>query len=177
MRMRFHWLVVITVLALALGAWAQQTTEAVKPAAPTSIDQVIDRIIAREIALMDKLKDRTPIVETYLQNVKADPNEGPIPDNDRYFLGHMDLTQDLEHRSYLKDDEGIRHRLLGGFEKLYTVQYKPLGFAWMVYLDHDDLSRQIYDFKFLRREFLGDVRCLVFDHQFEHDLPGTMQFG
>jgi hypothetical protein len=161
--MRFHQLVVITVLALSLGAWAQQTTEAAKPAAPTSIDQVIDRIIARELALMDKLKDRTPIVETYLQNVKADPNEGPVPDNDRYFLGHMDLTQDLEHRSYLKDDEGIRHRLLGGIEKLYTIQYKPLGFAWMVYLDHDDLNRQVYDFKFLRREFLGDVRCLVFD--------------
>ena len=161
--MRFRSLIATTLVAFSLGAWAQQAEPAKAATPATSIDQVIDRIITREHALMDTLKDRTPVVETYLQNMKADPNEGPVPENDRYFLGHMDLGEDLEHRSYLKDDEGIRHRLLGGFEKLYTVQYKPLGFAWMVYIDHDDFSRQTYDFKFLRREFLGDVRCLVFD--------------
>jgi hypothetical protein len=161
--MRFRSLIATTLVAFSVGAWAQQAEPAKAATPATSIDQVIDRIITREHALMDTLKDRTPVVETYLQNMKADPNEGPVPENDRYFLGHMDLGEDLEHRSYLKDDEGIRHRLLGGFEKLYTVQYKPLGFAWMVYIDHDDFSRQTYDFKFLRREFLGDVRCLVFD--------------
>ncbi len=132
-------------------------------AAPTTIDQVVDRMITREKALMDLLKNRTPVVETYMQTIKADATQGPVPDSDRYFLGHMDLGPDPDHRTYLNDDEGIRKHLLGGFSKLFTVQYKALGFSWMVYADREDFNRQVYDFKFLRREFLGDVRCLVFD--------------
>src|SRR5438105_1173985 len=41
-------------------------------AAPTTLDQVVDRIIQREVGLMEMLKSRTPIVETYLQNLQWD---------------------------------------------------------------------------------------------------------
>jgi len=37
-----------------------------------------------------------------------------------------------------------------------------LGFAQMVVLD-EDFQRKYYDFTFVRREFLGEVRCLVMD--------------
>ena len=33
----------------------------------------------------------------------------------------------------------------------------------MVYADRTDFDRDHYDFRYARREFLGDVRCLVFD--------------
>ena len=33
------------------------------------MDQVVDRLVERERNLMKMLEDRTPIVETYLQNV------------------------------------------------------------------------------------------------------------
>ena len=33
----------------------------------------------------------------------------------------------------------------------------------MVYTNHTDFDREHYDFHYIRREFLGDVRCLVFD--------------
>src|SRR4029077_806018 len=36
--------------------------------APTTMDQVVDRAIVREHALMEALKTRTPLMETYLQN-------------------------------------------------------------------------------------------------------------
>src|SRR4029077_18575115 len=36
-------------------------------------------------------------------------------------------------------------------------------FSWMIFADRSDFDRQHYDFKYARREFLGDVRCLVFD--------------
>ena len=45
-------------------------------APPTTMDQVVDRTIVREHALMDMLKTRTPLVETYLQNLKSDPKLG-----------------------------------------------------------------------------------------------------
>ena len=132
-------------------------------APPATVDQVVDRFIAREKALVQLLKDRTPVVETYLQNVKADAEIGQVPISDKYFLGHMDLGEDIDHRTYLKDSANIQKRLFGGFNKLFTVQYKPLGFSWMIFADRDEFDRQHYQFKFIRREFLGDVRCLVFD--------------
>src|SRR5437899_9539050 len=33
----------------------------------------------------------------------------------------------------------------------------------MIFADRSDFDRQHYDFKYIHREFLGDVRCLVFD--------------
>ncbi len=132
-------------------------------APPATMDQVVDRFIAREKALVDLLKDRTPVVETYLQNVKADVDLGLVPTGDKYFLGHMDLGEDLENRTYLKDSASIQKHLLGGMNKLFTVQYKPLGFSWMIFADRDEFDREHYEFKFIRREFLGDVRALVFD--------------
>jgi len=33
----------------------------------------------------------------------------------------------------------------------------------MIFADRDEFDREHYEFKFVRREFLGDVRALVFD--------------
>ena len=142
---------------------AASTTTSAAAAPPATMDQVVDRFLVREKALVELLKDRTPVVETYLQNVKADVDLGLVPTGDKYFLGHMDLGEDIDHRSYLKDSASIQKHLLGGVNKLFTVQYKPLGFSWMIFADRDEFDREHYEFKFVRREFLGDVRALVFD--------------
>jgi hypothetical protein len=132
-------------------------------APPTTMDQVVDRAIAREHALMDMLKMRTPLVETYLQNLKPDPKLGPVPSEDHYFLGRLDLSQTVDRRDYLSKDESFEKNLLGGVSKLFKFEYKPMGFSWMIFADRDDFDRGHYGFKYVRREFLGDVRCLVFD--------------
>src|ERR1039458_2962406 len=59
-------------------------------APPTTMDQVVERTIEREHALMEMLKTRTPLVETYLQNLKPDPQVGPTPVQDHYFLGRIE---------------------------------------------------------------------------------------
>jgi hypothetical protein len=131
---------------------------------PTTMDQVVDRFIEREHGLMKALSNRTPVVETYLQNLSADPQLGPVPSEDHYFLGRMDMGETVDRKDYLKEqDKGMETRLMGGFHKLYRVQYQPLGFSWMVYADRTDFNREHYEFHYIRREFLGDVRCLVFD--------------
>ncbi|MGA2201007.1 MAG: M48 family metalloprotease [Terriglobales bacterium] len=135
-------------------------------APPTTMNQVVDRVIMREKELTKFLSPRTPIVETYLQNLTQDPQLGPIPQDDHYFLGRMDLSESIDRSDYLQDkakDEGMERRLLGGFTKKFKLQYQPLGFSWMVFVDRNDFDRQHYDFHYVRREFLGDVRCLVFD--------------
>jgi hypothetical protein len=133
-------------------------------AQPTTMDQVVDRFIEREHALMKALSARTPVVETYLQNLTADAQLGPVPSDDHYFLGRMDMGESIDRKDYLKEqDKGMQTRLMGGFNKLFKVQYQPLGFSWMVYADRNDFDRSHYEFHYIRREFLGDVRCLVFD--------------
>ena len=132
-------------------------------AQPTTMDQVVDRFVLREHGLVKMLETRTPVVETYLQNLTLDPALGPVPKDDRYFLGRMDLSESIDRKDYIKDDASMEKHLMGGFQKLFKVQYQPLGFSWMIFADRNDFDRQHYDFSYVRREFLGDVRCLVFD--------------
>jgi hypothetical protein len=154
-----------TAAAAAQPASAQSAQPAQAPMAPpTTMDQVVNLFIAREHGLIKMLSNRTPVVETYLQNLSADPQLGPIPSEDHYFLGRMDMGETVDRKDYLKEqDKGMQTRLMGGFTKLFKVQYQPIGFSWMVYADRTDFDREHYDFHYVRREFLGDVRCLVFD--------------
>ena len=147
---------------------AISATPALPPpvAAPVTMDQVVDRVIEREKGLIKMMAPRTPVVETYLQNLTQDTALGPVPSDDRYFLGRMDLSESIDRSDYLKDkekDDGMEKRLLGGFTKMFKFQYTPLGFSWMIYADRNDFDRQHYDFRYVRREFMGDVRTLVFD--------------
>jgi hypothetical protein len=80
----------------------------------------------------------------------------------------MDLSDSIDRNDYLQDkgkdkEEGMKQRLLGGLTKKFKLQYQPLGFSWMVFVDRNDFDRQHYNFHYARREFLGDVRCLIFD--------------
>jgi hypothetical protein len=126
------------------------------------MDQVVDRITGRERELVKLMEGRTPIVETYLQNVTQDAYLGPVPKDDRYFLGRMDFSEAIDRKDYMKQPS-MEKRLLGGFTKVFSVQYQPLGFSWMVFADRDNFDREHYDFRYVHREFLGEVRCLVFD--------------
>src|SRR5580698_8849057 len=89
----------------------QATAPAPTPSAlpqPTTMDQVFDRFIEREHGLMKALSTRTPVVETYLQNLSADPQLGPVPSEDHYFLGRMDMGETVDRKDYLKEeDKGI----------------------------------------------------------------------
>ena len=147
----------------AQPAPAQPAAAQMPAVPPTTMDQVVDRTIGREHALMGMLKTRTPLVETYLQNLQLDPQLGPVPKEDHYFLGRLDMDEAVDRRDYLSKDASFQTRMLGGFTKLFKFEYQPMGFSWMIFADREDFDRGHYDFKYVRREFLGDVRCFVFD--------------
>ena len=146
---------------------AQPSTSAQAP--PTTLDQVVDRALEREQALIKLLEARTPLIETYLQNLKPDPQLGPVPMEDHYFLGRLDLQGDKgpSRRDYLDTDKSLQAKLLGGVKgnvnKLFKMEYNPMGFSWMVFADRDAFDREHYEFHYAHREFLGDVRTIVFD--------------
>src|SRR5580692_9295927 len=124
-----------------------------------NMDQVIDRAIEREHALLKMMHSRTPLVETYVQDVKAIRQGGSAFTEDHYFLGRLDLAKAVNRHDYLRG----QRQMLGGFSNPLKRQYNPMGFSWMIFADRTEFDRKHYKFNYLRREFLGDVRCIVFD--------------
>jgi hypothetical protein len=53
--------------------------------------------------------------------------------------------------------------MFGGLGSLVSMEFLPRGFLQMIYLDTNGFDRQHYKFDYVGREFLGEVRCLVFD--------------
>src|ERR1700726_990771 len=153
-------------------AQAQDTTDRTQPqagnsasASVTTVNQAIDRMIAREHDEIAAMRRYNPIVETYIQDMKPHPAMGAIPVRDHYFLGQADLSKGIVDRSMLNRRKGkldqfnpISH--LSGF---FTSSYVPEGFLEMIYVDPNGFDRQHYQIDFVRREFLGEVRCVVFD--------------
>jgi hypothetical protein len=132
--------------------------------AAASFDQVIDRAIEREHFFMAQMKQLHPLVETYLQNLKEDKSIGaPVPSSDVYFLGRLDMSDGTDDRAFTSPTTaGLGKRMISKLSNVYSMKFLPLGFAQMVILDQD-FERKFYDFTFVRREFLGEVRCIVMD--------------
>jgi hypothetical protein len=135
---------------------------------PGSFDEVVERVIQREHLMLSELRSLRPVVETYIQNLKADGGNA-IPIKDQYFLGRLDMSDGPEDVSFVAQP-GIARRGLKKLTGIYALHFQPLGFAQMVVLD-TDLSKKDYDFVFVRREFLGEVRCLVIDMQPKPEAP------
>jgi Peptidase family M48 len=131
--------------------------------APASFDQVLDRIVEREHFFVAQMRHAHPLVETYIQNMKTDKEVGAVPVSDRYFLGRLDMSNGTDDRSFI-GQPGFGRRMLDSLTSVYAMHFLPLGFAQMVMLD-DDFQRKYYNLTFVRREFLGEMRCLVIDVQ------------
>ena len=138
----------------------QPSTAALPPA---TFNDVVERIVEREHFFVAQMRHMHPLVETYIQNMKNEKDLGEIPASDRYFLGRLDVSDGTADDSFLTLP-GFRSRFMSKLTSLYSMKFLSLGFAQMVMLD-TDFQRRYYDFKFVRREFLGEVRCLVIDVQ------------
>ncbi len=138
---------------------ARQTTT---PAA--SFDEVIDRAVAREHFFIAQMRQLHPLVETYLQNLRDDRDLNmTVPASDLYFLGRLDMSNGTDDRTFNDPTTGgLGKRMLSKLSNVYTMKFLPLGFAQMVIMD-EDFQRKFYNFTFVRREFLGEVRCIVLD--------------
>src|SRR5215510_13043042 len=129
-----------------------------------SVDRVIDKAIEQERSLGRRMAGLRPLIETYTQNMGVHSDLGAVPRSDKYFLGKLDLTRGVHQKSLLPDSKGWMSSLGQRIRQLYSVDYVPEGFAATILLG-PNFERSRYDFSYVRREFLGEVRCLVFDVQ------------
>jgi hypothetical protein len=132
--------------------------------AVTTVDQAIDLIIAREHDEVAVIKQYSPIVETYVQDMKADAEMGIVPFRDHYFLGQAELSKGIVDDSMLDKKKKSRAAAFDPFSHLEGSSSRiPEGFLQMVYIDVNRFDREHYQFTYVGREFLGEVRCAVFD--------------
>jgi hypothetical protein len=155
------------ILVLILGACASVPLMANAPAdadQPRTMDQALDRIIHNEQHMYGQMRNYSPLVETYIQNLRPDKDLGQVPAGDKYFLGRADLQKGV-NLVPLTDTSGKGKKVVGSIGNFFSfaMQYLPDGFLQMIFIDTNGFDKQHYKFDYVRREFLGEVRCLVFD--------------
>src|SRR5499425_2828726 len=124
--------------------------------------EIVDKVVAQEQLEIQLLREYSPLVETYIQYVRLDKELGAVPDGDKYFLGRAKLAKGVELEP-LEYDPGIKRKLSEDWREFLNIGFVPGGFLQMIYVDTSGFDRQHYKFEYVRREFLGEVRCLVFD--------------
>ena len=127
-------------------------------------DAAADRIFYSEAKLVENMHKYAPLVETYIQNMKPDKELGSIPESDKYFLGRLILNErGINQKNFERRDRpGFMSRVLDRLNSFYKMNYVSLGFMQLIFLN-DRFDKDNYELKYLRQQFLGDVRTLVFD--------------
>jgi hypothetical protein len=148
---------------------------------------LIDKAIAREKIIVKTIKDRAPIVETYIQNMKPDPVLGQVPESDQHFLSRVDFKSVINDDSFAvnKDTSSgsggskmgfFKHSLstVAGLGGSLHLTFHEAGFVQMLLMDSNNFDRQHYNFGYVRNDFLGNTPTAVFDVT---PVPGKKDFG
>jgi peptidase M48-like protein len=153
-----------TILGLVLSGVAGAAAKAAPADQPRTMDEVVDRVITNENRLNSQIRQYSPLVETYIQNLKPDKDLGYAPAGDKYFLGRADFSKGVQLVS-LTDTQTKGKKVFASIGNFFSfaMQFLPDGFLQMIFIDTNGFDKQHYKFDYVRREFLGEVRCLVFD--------------
>jgi hypothetical protein len=156
--------IILGLILSGLGALAAKATPKPADQQPRTMEDVIDRVITNENRANQQIRQYSPLVETYIQNLKPDKELGYAPAGDKYFLGRADFSKGVSLVS-LTDVNSKGKKIFGAIGNFFSfaMQFLPDGFLQMIFLDTNGFDKQHYKFDYVRREFLGEVRCLVFD--------------
>ena len=94
---------------------------------------------------------------------KADKDLGQVPAGDKYFLGRANF-EGCQPGAAERDGRARARRFLARSETSSALRcsFCRDGFLQMIFIDTNGFDKQHYKFDYVRREFLGEVRCLVF---------------
>ena len=180
---RKFWMTGVLLAVATTGSYAKQPKFA--PLTPLTPEQsaLIEKAVAREKATVKQIQQRAPIVQTYIQNMKADAKLYSVPVSDQYILSRVDFGKTFTAKEY--SGRGVSRGLfkgsLGAVTGLgkafhFTREYQSTGFMDMMFIDPVGFDQQHYDFTYVRREFLGSVRSDVFDVRPKVDVKDKGRF-
>jgi len=133
---------------------------------------LVEKAIAREKVIVKNIQERTPLVETYIQEMKPDAKLYQVPTGDTYMLNRVDFHKTFGDKPYAARS-GSTHGFFKGSANAFASIGKALhldketfntaGFTQMMFVDPIGFDQQHYVFSYVRREFLGSVRTWEFD--------------
>ena len=151
---------------------------------PLTADQkaLVTKAMAQEKNTVKQIAKHTPVVQTYIQNMRPDPVQYQVPVSDQYIIGRVDFGKTFSNDQYdaRATKRGLLHGSLNyitGLSKAFELSYSPTGFMDMMFVDPAGFDFKHYDFVFVRREFIGDVRTAVFDVTPKKKAGGGRFFG
>ena len=158
----------IAVLLTALAAGAPLSAQ--EPAQQSNVvRQALEKIVAQENQMVKKFSGYSPRVETYIQEIHTDKARHKSIVGDDYFLGRLQAKDGVIEHSFLPSEgitlHGVMSKALlyGPVLHIFSFELKPGSFAYPIFIDAQHFDLQHYQFEFVGREFLGQVRCLVFN--------------
>jgi hypothetical protein len=147
---------------------------------------LIDKAVLREKEVVKTVKERAPLVETYIQNMKPDAALIQIPESDEHHLARVDFAKVINDDAYKENKgnfEAKKSKLsffkdslgaLGGISSSLRLTFHESGFVQMILMDSNAFDRQHYTFTFIRNDFLGNIPTAVFDVQ---PISGKREYG
>jgi hypothetical protein len=158
----------LAVLLAALGGVVSLPAQ--EPAQQSSIvREALEKIVKQENELVKTYGTYSPRVETYLQEIHTNKDRSKRIVGDDYFLGRLEVKDGVVERSFIPSKgvtlKGVMSKVLlyGPFLRIFSFQFMPGSFAYPMFLDPKNFDLAHYRFEFVGREFLGQVRCLVFN--------------
>jgi hypothetical protein len=138
---------------------------------------LIDKAIAREKVVIATVKQRAPLAETYIQNMKPDADLGQVPESDQYMLSRVEFNKIIGDEAYevnkSTSDGSSKNGKLGFFKQSTSfitslggslhLNFSREGFVQMLLMDSNSFDRQHYKFGYVRNDFLGNTPTAVFD--------------
>ena len=159
-------------LALFLSVAAAHAKKEARYVAPVPLTPeqaaLVQKAVDREKATVKLIQKSTPVVQTYIQNTRPDPKLQTVPVSDQYLLARVDFGKTFTANPYETHPKSKGFfkgslKFLGDLTKSFNISYSATGFMDMMFLDPVSFDQQHYDFSYVRRDFLGGVRTLVFD--------------
>ena len=160
----------LTLLALTLGVTCAYAKKAPKYEQAHQLtpeqNALVEKAIGQEKVLIKAIQEKTPLVETYIQDTRPDVKLYQVPVDDQYTLSRVDFGKGFFDKKYEPRNAASKHGFFKGsfsaitgltkslgLDKRFT--YNPTGFMQMMFLDPTGFDQQHYVFSYVRREFLG----------------------
>jgi hypothetical protein len=146
---------------------------------------LVEKAIAREKVIIKSIQQRTPLVETYIQEMRPDDKLFQVPTSDTYMLNRVDFRKTFTDKPYSARSEKSHGFFKGSIAAFSNIgkalhldkeTFNDNGFTQMMFLDPTGFDQQHYVFSYVRREFLGSVRTWEFDVHPRQDVKGNGRF-
>lgn len=154
----------------ALFGFGHKKKPSPQPQASLTPDQImlLRHAAYQEKFLIQVIQQHTPLIQTYLQHMRPDRHLGAVPSSDLYLLGRVDFNGRFNDTLYKKPAApagvlDLSTSLIDKLTGLFRLKMAPNGFMDMMFVDSRNFNFVHYNFRFVRREFLGSVRTSVFD--------------